>query len=175
VADHAFKPRPLTDVNLVSEFGGVEDEAAFKAEGVSQHDFDGDLRCRQSGGIQSSPTPRRVHLGFQRSRWHRAGQFDRLPACGQGLVAVPSGGPECTFMAPTGTLALSTLSLGQAVGIKKSGNTVDQVDQTITSTVSCVGVIYSGPYDTSTVTKVEIAWQAGQGVWFSGSSNTFAS
>lgn len=99
---------------------------------------------------------------------------DSLPA-GKVLVAIPSGGPECTFMAPTGTLALSTLSLGQAVGIKKSGNTVDQVDQTITSTVSCVGVIYSGPYDTSTVTKVEVAWQAGQGVWFSGSSNTFAS
>jgi hypothetical protein len=39
VADHAFKPRPLTDVNLVSEFGGVEDEEAFKAEGVSQHDY----------------------------------------------------------------------------------------------------------------------------------------
>jgi len=94
---------------------------------------------------------------------------------GKVLVAVPSGGPECTFWAPTGTLAVSALSLGQAVGIKKSGNTMDQVDATITSTVSVIGTIYSGPYDTSGVTKVEVAWQAGQGVWFSGSSNTFAS
>lgn len=39
MADNAFKPRPLMDVNLVSEFGGVEDEAAFKAEGVSQRDY----------------------------------------------------------------------------------------------------------------------------------------
>ena len=81
----------------------------------------------------------------------------------------------CTFWCPTGTLALSALSLGQSAGVKKSGNTVDQLDTTITSNASVLGTIYSGPYDTSGVTKVEVAWQAGQGVWFSGSSNTFAS
>ena len=39
MAENTFKPRPLTDVNLVSEFGGVEDETAFRAEGVAQHDY----------------------------------------------------------------------------------------------------------------------------------------
>ena len=39
MAENPFKPRPLTDVNLVSEFGGVEDEKAFREEGVSQHDY----------------------------------------------------------------------------------------------------------------------------------------
>lgn len=91
---------------------------------------------------------------------------------GKVVVAVPTNG--CTFFAPTGTLALSALSLGQAVGIKKSGNTMDQVDATITSTVSVIGTIYRFPVDTSGQTKAEIAWQMGQGVWFSGSSNTFA-
>lgn len=39
MAENPFKPRPLQDVNLVSEFGGVEDESVFKDEGVSQHDY----------------------------------------------------------------------------------------------------------------------------------------
>ena len=99
---------------------------------------------------------------------------DSLANPGKVLVAIPSG-RECTMWAEAGTLAQSALSLGQAVGIKKSGNTMDQVDATITSTVSCVGIVYGPLVDTSTVTKVEIAWQVGQGVWFSGSSNTFAS
>lgn len=100
---------------------------------------------------------------------------DSLASPGKCLIAVPAGGPECTFWAPTGTLAQSAVSLGQAVGIKKSGNTMDQVDATITSTVSCVGVIYGPLVDTSGVTRIEVAWSASQGVWFSGSSNTFAS
>lgn len=91
---------------------------------------------------------------------------------GKVVVAIPTAG--ATFYAPTGTLALSSLSIGQAVGIKKSGNTVDQVDQTITSMVSIIGTIYKFPVDTSTVTKVEIAWSPTQAVFFSGSSNTFA-
>jgi len=93
---------------------------------------------------------------------------------GKVVVFVPTGA-GCTFWAQTGTLALSALSYGQAVGIKKSGNTVDQVDQTLTSTVSVIGMVYRTPVDTSKVTLVEVAWQAGQGVFFSGSSNTFAS
>jgi hypothetical protein len=98
---------------------------------------------------------------------------DSLANPGKVLVHVPAGA-ECTFWAPTGTLAQSAVSLGQAVGIKKSGNTMDQVDATITSTVSVIGTIYGPLVDTSTVSKIEVAWQVGQGVWFSGSSNTFA-
>ena len=37
--DNPFKPKPLVDVNLVSEFGGVEDMAEFREEGVSQRDY----------------------------------------------------------------------------------------------------------------------------------------
>lgn len=92
---------------------------------------------------------------------------------GKVVVAVPNGG-GCTFFAPTGTLAVSALSAGQAVGIAKSGNTVDQVDTTINSRISVVGTVYAGPYDRSGVTVAEIAWSPTQGVWFSGSSNTFA-
>lgn len=98
---------------------------------------------------------------------------DSLPP-GKVVVAVPNGG-GCTFYAPTGTLALSALSFGQAVGISKSGNTVDQVDATVNSRISVVGTVYRGPFDTSGVTKAEIAWSPTQGVFFSGSSNTFAS
>lgn len=98
---------------------------------------------------------------------------DSLSNPGKVVVAVPVG-QECTMWVPTGTLALSALSIGQAAGVKKSGNSVDQLDTTITSTVSVVGIIYSGPYDTSTTTVVELAWATSQGVWFSGSSNTFA-
>lgn len=97
---------------------------------------------------------------------------DSLPA-GKVLVAVPSGGPECTMWVPTGSLALSSLSLGQACGIKKSGNTVDQLDQTITSIASLIGVVYGPAVDTSTVTRIELAISPVTGVWFSSSSNTF--
>lgn len=31
--------KPLLDVNLVSEFGGIEDLESFKKEGVAQHDY----------------------------------------------------------------------------------------------------------------------------------------
>ena len=99
---------------------------------------------------------------------------DSLANPGKIVVAIPSG-QECTFWAPTGTVAVSALSLGQAVGISKSGNTVDLVDPTVNSRISVIGTIYSGPYDTSTVTVVEVAWAVTQGVWFSGSSTTFLS
>lgn len=103
---------------------------------------------------------------------------DSLANPGKCVVAVPAGG--ATMWVPTGTLALSALSLGQACGIAKSGNTVDQLDTVVTSVFSIVGMIYSGPYDTaaltngSGVTRVEVAWANNQGVWFSGSTNTFA-
>lgn len=96
---------------------------------------------------------------------------DSLPA-GKVLVAVPTAG--CTFWAQTGTLATSALSIGQACGISKSGNTVDQVDTTVASRLSTVGVIYGSVKDTSSVSVIEVAWSPTMGVWFSGSSNTFA-
>jgi hypothetical protein len=97
---------------------------------------------------------------------------DSLPA-GKVLVAVPSAG--ATFWAQTGTLAVSALSLGQTVGIKKSGNTVDQVDGTLTSAVSAIGHIYGSVKDTSTVSVIEVMWAPTQHVFGSASTNTFAS
>lgn len=96
-----------------------------------------------------------------------------LPA-GKVLVHVPSGG-DCTFWAQTGTLGLSALSLGQTVGIKKSGNTVDQVDGTLTSAVSAIGSLYSPVRDTSGVSRIEVYWAPTQWVFGSASTNTFAS
>lgn len=95
-----------------------------------------------------------------------------IPA-GKVVVAIPGGG--ATFMAQTGTLALSSLSLGQTVGIKKSGNTVDQVDATLTSAVSAIGAIAGPAQDTSKVTVIEVAWAPTQHVFGSASTNTFAS
>ena len=34
-----FKPKPLVDANLVTEFGGVEDMEQFKAEGPARQDY----------------------------------------------------------------------------------------------------------------------------------------
>jgi hypothetical protein len=97
---------------------------------------------------------------------------DSLPA-GKVCVAIPTAG--CTFWAQTGTLALSALSLGQTVGIKKSGNTMDQVDAVLTSAVSALGHIYGTIKDTSSVSVIEVMWAPTQHVFGSASSNTFAS
>jgi hypothetical protein len=97
---------------------------------------------------------------------------DSLPA-GKVVVAVPSAG--ATFWAQTGTLATSALSLGQTVGIKKSGNTMDQVDATLTSAVSAIGHIYGSVKDTSSVSVIEVMWAPTQHVFGSASTNTFAS
>ena len=91
---------------------------------------------------------------------------------GKVLVAIPTAG--CSFWAQTGTLAVSALSLGQTVGISKSGNTVDQVDMTATSAVSVVGYIYSAIQDTSIVSRIEVMWAPTQHIFGSASTNTFA-
>ena len=39
MANNPFKPKPLVDVNVVSEFGGIEDMSEFKEEGISQRDY----------------------------------------------------------------------------------------------------------------------------------------
>ena len=35
----ADKVKPLVDVNLISEFGGIEDLETFRTEGVAQRDY----------------------------------------------------------------------------------------------------------------------------------------
>jgi hypothetical protein len=97
---------------------------------------------------------------------------DSLPR-GKVLVAVPLG-EECTFYAQTGTIAVSSLSLGQRVGIIKSGNTVDQLSVAY-STASQIGYIYGKVLDTSTVSKIEVYWTPTGNVWGSLSTNTFLS
>ena len=97
---------------------------------------------------------------------------DSLAHPGQVLVAVPTAG--CTMWVPTGTTAVSALSIGQACGLAKSGNTFDQIDTTITSTVSVVGYVYGEIQDTSTVSRIEVMWAPTQHVFGSASSNTFA-
>lgn len=99
---------------------------------------------------------------------------DSYATPGKCLVAVPSGG-DCTFWAQTGTLGLSALSFGQTVGIKKSGNTVDQVDGVLTSAVSAIGSVYGTVVDTSGTSRIEIYWAPTQWVFGSASTNTFAS
>ena len=34
-----FKPKPLVDANLVTEFGGIEDLEKFKQDGIARHDY----------------------------------------------------------------------------------------------------------------------------------------
>lgn len=102
---------------------------------------------------------------------HRS--VDSLAHPGKVLVAVPLGG-ECTFWANTGTIAVSSLSLGQRVGIIKSGNTVDQLSVAY-STASQVGYIYGKIQDTSTVSKIEVYWTPTGNVWGSLSTNTYLS
>lgn len=97
-----------------------------------------------------------------------------LAAPGKVLVAVPSG-LECTMWVPTGTTAVSALSYGQACGIAKSGNTVDQIDTVVTSVGSVIGSVYGTICDTSTVSRIEVAVNVNNWVWYSASSNTFKS
>lgn len=95
-----------------------------------------------------------------------------VPA-GSCVVAIPGAG--ATFWAQTGTLATSALSLGQACGISKSGNTVDQLDTTITSGRSVIGYVAGAVQDTSKVSVIEVVWAPTQHIFGSASSNTFAS
>jgi hypothetical protein len=139
--------------------------------------FDSNSTATFVGGSLVALNPRRLLVEYTSVTSGAVGiaahdSADSLPA-GKVLVHVPSAG--CTFWAQTGTLALSALSLGQTVGIKKSGNTVDQVDATLTSAVSAIGHIYGKAVDLSTVSKIEVMWAPTQHVWGSASSNTFAS
>jgi hypothetical protein len=140
--------------------------------------FDSNSTATFVGGSLVALNPRRLLVEYTSVSSAPLGiahhsSVDSLPP-GKVLVAVPSGG-DCTFWAETGTLALSALSLGQYVGIKKSGNTVDQVDATLTSAVSAIGGIYGPAKDTSGVTIIEVYWAPTQWIFGSASTTTFAS
>jgi hypothetical protein len=140
--------------------------------------FDSNSTATFVGGSLVALNPRRLLVEYTSVSSAALGiaahnSVDSLPA-GKVLVFVPSGG-DCTFWAQTGTLAVSALSLGQYVGIKKSGNTVDQVDGTLTSAVSAIGGIFGPVRDTSGVSKIEVYWAPTQWVFGSASTTTFAS
>ena len=91
------------------------------------------------------------------------------------LVAIPTGA-DCTMMVPMATnIARSALSIGTPVGIKKSGNTFDQLDEVPqASAFSRIGIIY-GPPILSPLSQIEVALTSNAGIWFSSSTATFAS
>ena len=143
----------------------------------TQRLFDSNSTATFVGGSLVALNPRRLLVEYTSVTSGAVGiaahdSVDSLPA-GKVTVFVPSAG--CTMWVPTGTTALSALSLGQTVGIKKSGNTVDQIDTVLTSAVSAIGHIYGKIQDTSTTSKIEVMWAPTQHVWGSASTNTFAS
>jgi len=73
---------------------------------------------------------------------------------GKVLVAIP-GDRTCTFIAPTGATAGSSLSFGQGVGLAKSGNTFDQLSASVVTRHAQV----AGTFD-STNSLVELAFLA---------------
>lgn len=94
---------------------------------------------------------------------------------GKVVVAVPDGG-FCTMWVPMATnVAASALSLGQPVGVVKSGNTVDVLTEAPqASAFSRIGLIYGKPV-LSPVSMIEVALTNTAGVWFSSSTITVAS
>lgn len=95
---------------------------------------------------------------------------------GKVLVAIATGA-DCTMMVPMATnIARSSLSLGQPVAVKKSGNTVDQLDEAPqASAFSRIATIYAAPV-LSGFSVIEVAINSGQNaVFFSSSTLTVAS
>jgi hypothetical protein len=90
------------------------------------------------------------------------------------LVAIP--GPNCTFYSDLTTgIAQSALSIGKAVCMYKQGNLMSYASTVMgqASRFSAVVVIV-GPID-ATASRVECAFNANAGVFYSNSSATFAS
>lgn len=100
---------------------------------------------------------------------------DSLASPGKVLVAIPSGA-DCTMMVPMATnLAASALSIGTPVGVGKSGNTVDRLDEAPqASAFSRIGMIYGKPI-LSPLSMIEVALTNTAGVFFSSSTVTVAS
>jgi hypothetical protein len=94
---------------------------------------------------------------------------------GKVLVAIPNGA-NCTVMVPMATnLARSALSIGTPVGVVKSGNTVDLLNEAPqASAFSRIGSIY-GPPILSPFSQIEVALNNTAGTFFSSSTHTFAS
>lgn len=94
---------------------------------------------------------------------------------GKVVVAIPNGA-DCTMYVPMATnIARSSLSLGQPVGVKKSGNTFDQLDEAPqASAFSRIGAIYAAP-NLSGFSWIEVALNNSAGVFFSSSTITVAS
>jgi hypothetical protein len=91
---------------------------------------------------------------------------------GKVLVAIPTSG-ACTFIADlTAGAAQSTVSLGEAVGITKSGNTVSLVTS-FTSEGGKIAVI-RGPILTSPTSRIECGFIYKGSVYASAASQTIA-
>ena len=88
-----------------------------------------------------------------------------LPA-GKVVVAIPS--ENCTVYAPTGAIAASALSLGQAVTFIKSGNTFSAIT---TSGVTKHGVVVGPVIQTSTVSVVEVSFLGDALQFYSNATN----
>ena len=94
-----------------------------------------------------------------------------VPA-GKVLVAIPSAGGGCTAIADLiAGDAASGLSLGQAVGIQKSGNTVSFVTTGFTSAASKIAVIRGG-VRISPVSAIEVAFLTDSATYLSSTSQT---
>ncbi len=92
---------------------------------------------------------------------------------GKVLVAIPTSG-DCTFYAdiPAG-IAQSAISIGETVGITKSGNTVSVVTTSFTSQAGRIAVV-RGPIITSPTSMVELAFLTAGATFGSSASQAFA-
>lgn len=73
MADLTQKPKPLVDVNLVSEFGGIEDMETFQREGVAQRDY------TYVPGFSEMRVKRDLDLGAFKRHEIKAGEISTLP------------------------------------------------------------------------------------------------
>jgi hypothetical protein len=133
--------------------------ATFRQGSLVQLNTDRDL-SEYSGGENSF-----LGIAMQNS-------VNSLPA-GYVVVALPTDG-ACTAFAdlPTG-VAASSLSLGQAYGLTKSGNTVSQLTTSFTSTGGKIVVIRGAPV-LSPISQIEVGFLTLGSVYHSSASQTIA-
>ena len=100
MAENAFKPKQLVDVNLATEFGGIEDLESFKAEGVARQDYTyvpgfSDMRVNRDlalgklarGEIRASEVP----ILEWNARWYRCATKDGHPDGARSVTARNEG------------------------------------------------------------------------------------
>ena len=90
---------------------------------------------------------------------------DSTPA-GKVLVAIPT--ENCTAFAPTGAIAQSAVSVGQALTFEKSGNTFSQIT---TSGVTKHAVVVGPIINTSTRSIIEISFLGDALQFYSNATN----